>query len=129
VHCSYREEVYLQHRGLCGLALGWLHADELQHFLHILQPVLEQHQKLIELQLTRMVCVILGKQLMKLLRSREGLPNPAGVSCLSCCMFKHNNNHNLQAFQLIVLARYLLGVPHVQACIWETDFGDTNLQQ
>ena len=24
----------------------------------------------------------------------------------------HNNNNNLQAFQLIVLARYLLGVPN-----------------
>ena len=82
VHCSYSEEVYLQHRGLCGLALGWLHADELQHFLHILQLVLEQLQELIELQLTRIICVILGKQLMKLLRSREGLPNPAGASFL-----------------------------------------------
>lgn len=82
VHCSCCEEVYLQHRGLCGLALGWLHANELQHFLQILQLVLEQLQKLIELQLTRMICVILGKQLMKLLRSREGLPNPAGASFL-----------------------------------------------
>ena len=35
---------------------------------------------------------------------------------LPCCLQHHseitNNNNNLQAFQLIVLARYLLGVPN-----------------
>ena len=75
---------YLKYRGLCGLALGWLQADELQHLLQVLQPVLEQLQKLIELQLTRMVCVILGEQLVQLLRSREGLPNPEGT--IQACM-------------------------------------------
>jgi len=31
--------------------------------------------------------------------------------CLLCNNNNKNNNNNLQAFQLIVLARYLLGVP------------------
>lgn len=79
----YRQ-THLKYRGLCGLALGWLQADEVQHLLQVLQPVLEQLQKLIELQLTGMVCVILGEQLVQLLRSRERLPNPE--STLLDCM-------------------------------------------
>ena len=110
-HCSYCEEVYLQHRGLCGFALGWFHADELQHFLQILQLVLEQYQKLIELQLTRIICVILGKQLMQLLRSREGLPNPAGASFLSCCIFKNASGRQTVATQTYKNKRL-----HVKAC-------------
>ena len=31
---------------------------------------------------------------------------------LTCMQQTVNNNNNLQAFQLIVLARYLLGVPN-----------------
>lgn len=46
-----KNKLYLQDCGLCCGALGWLQADVLQGLLHICQPVLEQHQELVELQL------------------------------------------------------------------------------
>ncbi len=42
-------------------------------------------------------------------------PAAGSSSVNACCnppqIYNNNNNNNLQAFQLIVLARYLLGVP------------------
>ncbi len=48
-----------------------------------------------------------GTQATSARRLTDEMP---AVQCPSGCI-GYNNNHNLQAFQLIVFARYLLGVP------------------
>ena len=45
------------------------------------------------------------------LRTVCGLVNITSAACYTHTLI-HNNTTNLQAFQLIVLARYLLGVPN-----------------
>ena len=75
--CERQKVIYLNQSSICRLALCWLQADKLQHLLQVLQLIFEQVQKLVELQLTRLVSVVLREQLMKLLGPRERLPNPA----------------------------------------------------